>query len=192
MADESFCVGPPPTNQSYLNMDAIMEAINITGAQAVSIHDYLFWHLIFFSSIVFRQLFIMSIPTSFICRWTFLGVNFKNLECSSWKREKFHCRLFTSSMMWKIGHFCIMGIHWRQRDVQKKTVCYMNRVVILLVKSVDLLMYLMPSPPGCTGYSAILRAFCITCILLSLLQLCQKNASLFKLLLSFKCSFLGP
>ena len=37
MADESFCVGPPPTNQSYLNMDAIMEAINITGAQAVSI-----------------------------------------------------------------------------------------------------------------------------------------------------------
>ncbi|XP_073256263.1 propionyl-CoA carboxylase alpha chain, mitochondrial-like [Porites lutea] len=35
MADESFCVGPPPTNQSYLNMDAIMEAINITGAQAV-------------------------------------------------------------------------------------------------------------------------------------------------------------
>ena len=48
MADESFCVGPPPTNQSYLNMDAIMEAINITGAQAVSIRDYLFWHLIFF------------------------------------------------------------------------------------------------------------------------------------------------
>ncbi|XP_022790284.1 propionyl-CoA carboxylase alpha chain, mitochondrial-like [Stylophora pistillata] len=34
-ADESFCVGPPPTNQSYLNMDAIMEAINTTGAQAV-------------------------------------------------------------------------------------------------------------------------------------------------------------
>ena len=35
MADEAFCVGPPPTNQSYLNMDAIMEAINTTGAQAV-------------------------------------------------------------------------------------------------------------------------------------------------------------
>lgn len=34
-ADESFCVGPPPTNQSYLNMDAIMEAIHTTGAQAV-------------------------------------------------------------------------------------------------------------------------------------------------------------
>ena len=28
-------MGPPPTNQSYLNMDAIMEAINLTGAQAV-------------------------------------------------------------------------------------------------------------------------------------------------------------
>ena len=48
MADESFCVGPPPTNQSYLNMDAIMEAINITGAQAVSIYDYLFRHLFCF------------------------------------------------------------------------------------------------------------------------------------------------
>lgn len=35
MADEAFCVGPPPTNQSYLNMDAIMEAISTTGAQAV-------------------------------------------------------------------------------------------------------------------------------------------------------------
>ncbi|XP_058941051.2 propionyl-CoA carboxylase alpha chain, mitochondrial [Pocillopora verrucosa] len=34
-ADESFCVGPPPTNQSYLNMDAIMEALHTTGAQAV-------------------------------------------------------------------------------------------------------------------------------------------------------------
>ena len=31
-------------------MDAIMEAINITGAQAVSniIYDYLFWHLILY------------------------------------------------------------------------------------------------------------------------------------------------
>ena len=32
-------MGPPPTNQSYLNMDAIMEAINLTGAQAVRKHD---------------------------------------------------------------------------------------------------------------------------------------------------------
>ena len=36
MADESFCVGPPRTNQSYLNMDAIMDAISTSGAQAVS------------------------------------------------------------------------------------------------------------------------------------------------------------
>ena len=32
-------MGPPPTNQSYLNMDAIMEAINLTGAQAVRKRD---------------------------------------------------------------------------------------------------------------------------------------------------------
>ena len=55
MADESFCVGPPPTNQSYLNMDAIMEAINITGAQAVSIYDYLFRHLFCFFFLNFIQ-----------------------------------------------------------------------------------------------------------------------------------------
>uniref|UniRef100_A0A8C4IBL7 Propionyl-CoA carboxylase alpha chain, mitochondrial n=1 Tax=Dicentrarchus labrax TaxID=13489 RepID=A0A8C4IBL7_DICLA len=34
MADEAVCVGPAPTNKSYLNMDAIMDAIRATGAQA--------------------------------------------------------------------------------------------------------------------------------------------------------------
>uniref|UniRef100_A0A4W4F163 Propionyl-CoA carboxylase alpha chain, mitochondrial n=1 Tax=Electrophorus electricus TaxID=8005 RepID=A0A4W4F163_ELEEL len=35
MADEAVCVGPAPTSKSYLNMDAIMDAIRQTGAQAV-------------------------------------------------------------------------------------------------------------------------------------------------------------
>ncbi|XP_061026542.1 propionyl-CoA carboxylase alpha chain, mitochondrial isoform X1 [Eubalaena glacialis] len=35
MADEAVCVGPAPTSKSYLNVDAIMEAIKKTGAQAV-------------------------------------------------------------------------------------------------------------------------------------------------------------
>ncbi|XP_050006316.1 propionyl-CoA carboxylase alpha chain, mitochondrial isoform X2 [Alexandromys fortis] len=35
MADEAVCVGPAPTSKSYLNMDAIMEAIRKTRAQAV-------------------------------------------------------------------------------------------------------------------------------------------------------------
>ncbi|XP_078258340.1 propionyl-CoA carboxylase alpha chain, mitochondrial [Rhinoraja longicauda] len=35
MADEASCVGPAPSNKSYLNLDAIMEAIQKTGAQAV-------------------------------------------------------------------------------------------------------------------------------------------------------------
>uniref|UniRef100_A0AAY4E5R2 Propionyl-CoA carboxylase alpha chain, mitochondrial n=1 Tax=Denticeps clupeoides TaxID=299321 RepID=A0AAY4E5R2_9TELE len=35
MADEAVCVGPAPTSKSYLNMDAIMNAIRQTGAQAV-------------------------------------------------------------------------------------------------------------------------------------------------------------
>ncbi|XP_036310527.1 propionyl-CoA carboxylase alpha chain, mitochondrial isoform X3 [Pipistrellus kuhlii] len=35
MADEAVCVGPAPTNKSYLNMEAILEAIRKTRAQAV-------------------------------------------------------------------------------------------------------------------------------------------------------------
>uniref|UniRef100_A0A8C3LBP9 Propionyl-CoA carboxylase alpha chain, mitochondrial n=1 Tax=Chrysolophus pictus TaxID=9089 RepID=A0A8C3LBP9_CHRPC len=35
MADEAVCVGPAPTSKSYLNMDAIMEVIKKTRAQAV-------------------------------------------------------------------------------------------------------------------------------------------------------------
>ncbi|XP_016059327.1 PREDICTED: propionyl-CoA carboxylase alpha chain, mitochondrial isoform X1 [Miniopterus natalensis] len=35
MADEAVCVGPAPTSKSYLNMEAILEAIRKTGAQAV-------------------------------------------------------------------------------------------------------------------------------------------------------------
>ncbi|NWV04175.1 PCCA carboxylase, partial [Ptilonorhynchus violaceus] len=38
MADESVCVGPAPTSKSYLNMDAIMEVIRKTRAQAVSLN----------------------------------------------------------------------------------------------------------------------------------------------------------
>ena len=35
MADEAVCVGPAPSNQSYLNIPAIIDAIKTTGAQAV-------------------------------------------------------------------------------------------------------------------------------------------------------------
>lgn len=35
MADEHICVGPAPTNKSYLNMDVILQAVKDTGAQAV-------------------------------------------------------------------------------------------------------------------------------------------------------------
>ncbi|GAM17422.1 hypothetical protein SAMD00019534_005970 [Acytostelium subglobosum LB1] len=34
-ADEAVCVGPAPTSKSYLNIEAIIEAIKKTGAQAV-------------------------------------------------------------------------------------------------------------------------------------------------------------
>jgi len=35
MADESICIGPPPSPQSYLNMPAIISACEISGAQAI-------------------------------------------------------------------------------------------------------------------------------------------------------------
>ena len=35
MADESICIGPPPSPQSYLSIPAIMSACEITGAEAI-------------------------------------------------------------------------------------------------------------------------------------------------------------
>ena len=35
VADEAVCIGPPPSNQSYLVMDRIIDACLQTGAQAV-------------------------------------------------------------------------------------------------------------------------------------------------------------
>eukprot|EP00116_Pleurobrachia_bachei_P011714 sb/3471976/ len=35
MADEAVCVGPAPSNESYLDMEAIVQAAITTGAQAV-------------------------------------------------------------------------------------------------------------------------------------------------------------
>src|SRR3982750_250353 len=35
LADESVCIGPPPTRDSYLNVAAILSAAAITGADAV-------------------------------------------------------------------------------------------------------------------------------------------------------------
>ena len=35
LADESVCIGPPPSRQSYLNMPAILSAAAITGADAI-------------------------------------------------------------------------------------------------------------------------------------------------------------
>ncbi|MDD9909075.1 MAG: ATP-grasp domain-containing protein [Ahrensia sp.] len=35
MADESVCIGPPPVGESYLDMDAILEAARKTGADAI-------------------------------------------------------------------------------------------------------------------------------------------------------------
>ena len=36
MADEAICVGPAQSIKSYLNMDAILDAVKKTKAEAVS------------------------------------------------------------------------------------------------------------------------------------------------------------
>lgn len=36
MADEAICIGPAPSIKSYLNTDAILNAIKTTGSQAVN------------------------------------------------------------------------------------------------------------------------------------------------------------
>ena len=37
MADEAVCIGKAPTSESYLRMDRILQAVQDTGAQAVSV-----------------------------------------------------------------------------------------------------------------------------------------------------------
>src|SRR5690606_19627791 len=34
-ADEAYCVGPPPSSESYLNIERIIEAARRCGAQAI-------------------------------------------------------------------------------------------------------------------------------------------------------------
>lgn len=40
MADEAVCIGPAQSIKSYLNIDAIINAIQQTGAQAVNYYYY--------------------------------------------------------------------------------------------------------------------------------------------------------
>uniref|UniRef100_A0A8C3A8G7 Propionyl-CoA carboxylase alpha chain, mitochondrial n=1 Tax=Cyclopterus lumpus TaxID=8103 RepID=A0A8C3A8G7_CYCLU len=47
MANEAVCVGPAPTSKSYLNMDAIMDAVRATGAQAVRRYGNFIVYLLF-------------------------------------------------------------------------------------------------------------------------------------------------
>ena len=35
LADESVCIGPPPANESYLNIPAIITAATVTNADAI-------------------------------------------------------------------------------------------------------------------------------------------------------------
>src|SRR5205814_10196249 len=35
LADESVCIGPPPSKDSYLNVPALLAACEVTGAEAV-------------------------------------------------------------------------------------------------------------------------------------------------------------
>ncbi|MGC8724102.1 MAG: acetyl-CoA carboxylase biotin carboxylase subunit [Acidobacteriota bacterium] len=35
LADEAYCIGPPPSSQSYLNMDAILDVAKRSGAEAI-------------------------------------------------------------------------------------------------------------------------------------------------------------
>lgn len=40
MADEKVCIGPAPSIKSYLNVDAIIEAIRQTKAEAVGFRNF--------------------------------------------------------------------------------------------------------------------------------------------------------
>ena len=39
MADEAICIGPPPSTESYLVMNKVIDSCLQTGAQAVSLYS---------------------------------------------------------------------------------------------------------------------------------------------------------
>jgi hypothetical protein len=60
MADEKVCIGPAPSIKSYLNVDAIIEAIRSTKAEAVKKV-----HIIYF-----KKLKIFAFKKEYILRFT--------------------------------------------------------------------------------------------------------------------------
>jgi len=57
MADEAVCIGPAPSNESYLVIENVINACHQTGAQAVSIYldRYLFYKRNVFHKIMFTE-----------------------------------------------------------------------------------------------------------------------------------------
>jgi 3-methylcrotonyl-CoA carboxylase alpha subunit len=52
MADEAYCIGPPPSSESYLCMDKIIEVAKKTGAQVfIRISAHFYWSLYHLESI---------------------------------------------------------------------------------------------------------------------------------------------
>lgn len=55
MADEAYCLGPAPTNKSYLNVDAILDVIQKSSTQAVS---YVFWYYLTIPLVYFAKKYL--------------------------------------------------------------------------------------------------------------------------------------
>ena len=103
-ADESVCVGPPPTNQSYLNMDAILDAIQKTGAQAVCILViFIFLSMFRVFSILFSFPFLPLLNLSPFSSPFSLSLFFSSLPASLFHflivPLSFNCSCFPTSLM---------------------------------------------------------------------------------------------
>ena len=81
MADEKVCIGPAQSIQSYLNVDAILDAIQTTKSEAVIYFKYRIKHLFFsiidFFGLVAHKRFIQDMVTKRLTMSRIICIVFK-------------------------------------------------------------------------------------------------------------------
>ena len=122
LADEAFCVGPAPTSKSYLKMDAILDVIKKTGAEAVStlytdsllcVRVYLTLNSVRFIArtfLTFSMIMLGNATFAYGIRTALLNRRLRRLAVRQkledahyhrrWRRSHAHCRRWH----WRRGH----------------------------------------------------------------------------------------
>ena len=82
LSDEAVCIGPPPSNESYLNIPRIIAAAEITHADAIHPGYGFLAENAEFSKICALNIIINDISTNVIDSKAYLGKKVRNIFCA--------------------------------------------------------------------------------------------------------------